>query len=154
MSQLYLWTKIHIQQWLVVGASAFQGMRAGFLCHQMRQFCLFTYPSRLKWGSTENMIFFFPESTSSVSLSETKTHWMVNWLQQLNQLDFVWHHTKVFMPNLSPWCLRNVQLLRTTLKWCWWRFAYTLCHSSNTNLIARILYRASFHSRFWNNLRF
>ena len=28
-------------------------------------------------------------------LSEAKTHWMVKWLQLLNQLNFVWSHTKV-----------------------------------------------------------
>ena len=32
MAQLWLWTKIHTKQWLVLGASAFQCMRAGFLC--------------------------------------------------------------------------------------------------------------------------
>ena len=31
----------------------------GFSVPQMRQFCLFTYPTRLKWASSENMIFFF-----------------------------------------------------------------------------------------------
>ena len=41
-------------------------------------------------------------------LSEAKTHWMVNWLQLLNQLNFVWRHTKVFMKNSSQWYLRNV----------------------------------------------
>ena len=29
-------------------------------------------------------------------LSEAKTHWMVNWLQLLNQLNFVWRYIKVF----------------------------------------------------------
>ena len=28
-------------------------------------------------------------------------------------------------------CLRNVQLLRTTVNWYWWRFTHTFCHSSN-----------------------
>ena len=58
-------------------------------------------------------------------LSEAKTHWMVNWLQLLNQLNFVWRHTKVFIQNSSQWCLRNVQLWRTTVTWCWWRFTHT-----------------------------
>ena len=65
------------------------------------------------------------------SLSEAKTHWMVNWFQLLNQLNFVWRHIKVFMQNSSQGCLRNVQLLRTTVNWCWWRFPHTYCHSSN-----------------------
>ena len=64
-------------------------------------------------------------------LSEAKTHWLVNWLQLLNQLNFVWRHTKVFMQNLSQWCLRNVQLLGTTVNWCWRRLKHTFCHSSN-----------------------
>ena len=34
--------------------------------------------------------------------------------------------------NASQWCLRNVQLLRTTVNWCWWwRFTHTFCHRSN-----------------------
>ena len=32
--------------------------------------------------------------------------------------------------NSSQWWLRNVQLLRTTVNWCWWRFTRTFCHSS------------------------
>ena len=101
----------------------------------MRQFCLFTYPPRSKWVSSEKKIFFAKIGIFCKSItgpfSEAKTHWMVNWLQLLNQLNFVWHHTKVFMQNSSQWCLRNVQLLRTTVNWCWWRFTHTFCHSSN-----------------------
>ena len=57
------------------------------------------------------------------------THWMVNWFQLLNQLHFVWRHTKVFMQNSFQWCLRNVQSLRMMANW--WRFTHTFCHSSN-----------------------
>ena len=64
-------------------------------------------------------------------VSDAKTHWMINWLQLLNQLNFVWRYIKVFKQNSSQLCLRNVQLLRTTLIWCWWRFTYTFCCSSN-----------------------
>ena len=32
MAQLCFWTKIRTKQWLVLGASAFQCMRAGFVC--------------------------------------------------------------------------------------------------------------------------
>ena len=46
-------------------------------------------------------------------------------------MNFVWHHTKIFMQNLSQWCVRNVQLLRITMNWCWWRFTHTSCRSSN-----------------------
>ena len=31
----------------------------------------------------------------------------------------------------SQWCLRNVQLLKTTVNWCWWRFTHTFCLGSN-----------------------
>ena len=37
----------------------------------------------------------------------------------------------VFMQNSSQWCLRNFQLLRTTVNWYWWRFTHTFCHSIN-----------------------
>ena len=64
-------------------------------------------------------------------LSEAKTHWMLNWLQRLNQLNFVQRHTKVFIKFSSQWCLRNVQLLRTTVIWYLWCFMHSFCHSSN-----------------------
>ena len=35
-------------------------------------------------------------------LSEAKTLWMINWLQLLNQLDFVWRHIIILM--MSPIC--------------------------------------------------
>ena len=115
-----------------VGSSLYA---CGFSMPQMRQFCLFTYPPWSKWASSEKMIFFskigiFCKSISS-PLSEAKTHQMVNWLQLLKELDVVWCHAKVFMQNLSQWCPRNVHLLRTTVNWCWCRFAHTFCHSSN-----------------------
>ena len=89
-------------------------------------------PAKIKMS----LIFFAKIGIFCKSISgpfgEAKMHWwMVNWLQLLNQLNFVWRHTKVFMQNLSQWCLRNVQLLRTTMNSCWWRFRYTFCHSSN-----------------------
>ena len=59
-------------------------------------------------------------------LCEVKTHWMVNWLQLLSQLNFVLRHTYVFMQNSSQWWI-----LRTTVNWCWWRFTHIFCHSSN-----------------------
>ena len=102
-----------------------------FSVPQMRQFCL----PRSKWASSEKKIFFveigiFCKSIAG-PLSEAETHWIVKWLQLRNQLNFVWRHTKVFMQNSSQWCLRNVQLLRTTMNWCWWLFTHTFCHSSN-----------------------
>ena len=48
-----------------------------------------------------------------------------------SSLDFVQRHTKVFMQNSFQWCPQNVQLLRTTVYWCWWRFMHSFCHSSN-----------------------
>ena len=61
--------------------------------------------------------FFLPKSASSESrlqahLAKRKR---IGWLQLLNQLNFVWHHAKVFISNSSHWCVRNVQLLRTTV---------------------------------------
>ena len=62
-------------------------------------------PAKIKIASSENMIFFakignFCRSIAG-PLSEGKTHLMVNWLQLLKQLNFVWRHTKIFMQNLS-----------------------------------------------------
>ena len=50
-----------------------------------------------------------------------KTHWMVNWLQILNQSNLVWRYAFRF----------NVKLLRKTWNWCWWRFTHSFCHNSN-----------------------
>ena len=117
------------------GCAGFSLYACGFSMSQMRQFCLFTYPPRSKWASSEKCFFFAKIGIFCKSIagpfSEGKTHWMVNWLQLLNQLNFVLHHTKVFMQNSSHWCLRNVQLLRTLVNWCLWRFTHTFGHSSN-----------------------
>ena len=77
-----------------------------FSVSQTRQFPLLTYPPRSKWASSEKMVFFFAKigifcKSIAGPFSEAKT------LQLLNQLNFVWHHTKVFMQNLlmmSPKC--------------------------------------------------
>ena len=66
---------------------------------------MFTYSPRSKWAPSEKTIFFskigiFCKSIAG-ALSEANTHWMVNWLQLLNQLNFLWLHIKVFMQN-SP----------------------------------------------------
>ena len=52
----------------------------------------------------KNNFFFFAKigifwKSISGALSEEKTHRMVNGLQLLNQVDFVWCHTKVIMQN-------------------------------------------------------
>ena len=116
------------------GCVGFSMYAFGFSVSQMRHFCLFTYPPRSKWASSEMNFFakigIFYKSFAG-SLREAKMHWIVNWLQLLNQLNFVWRHTKVLMKNSSQLCLRNVQLLRTTVNWCWWRLTHTFCHSSN-----------------------
>ena len=118
-----------------VGYAGFPIYACGFTVPQMRQYCLFSYPPRSKWASFKKIIFFAKignyYKSIAVPLSEAKTHWMVNWLQILNQLNFAWCHTKVFMQNSSQWCLQNDQLLRTVVNWCWWRFAHTFCHNSN-----------------------
>ena len=134
MLQLCLWAKIRTKQWLVLGALAFQCMRVGFLCPKCDNFaCLHTHPDlnelHLKRWFFFAKIGIFCKSIAG-PLSEAKTHWMVNWLQLLNQLNFVWRNTKVFIQNSSQWCLRNVQLLRITVNWCWWwRFTHTFCHN-------------------------
>ena len=102
-----------------LGCVGFPECACRFSMPQIRQFALFTYP---------------PRSVSSASwfpLSEAKTHWTVNWLQRLNQLEFVLRHTKIFMQNSSEWCLWNVQLLRSTVNRCWSRFKHTFYHISN-----------------------
>ena len=107
-----------------------------FSVPQMRQLGLFKYPPSSKRASSKKMILLakidiFWKSIGG-PLSEAKTHWIVNWLQLLNQLNMVeWRHTKVFMQNSSERYLRNVQLLRTRVSWCWWHFTHTLCRSSN-----------------------
>ena len=108
-----------------LGCVGFSMYPCGFSVPQMRQFCLYTYPPRSKWASFEKM-FFFPKSISSVGQSQA-------YLPKRKRigLNFVWHHTKVFMQNSPQWYLRNVQLLRKTVNWCWWRFTHTFCHSSN-----------------------
>ena len=68
MAQLCLWTKIRTKQWLVLGTSAIQCMRAGFTVSQIRQFCLFTYPPRTKWTSSEKMIFWSKLASRSVAI--------------------------------------------------------------------------------------
>ena len=121
MAQLCLWTKIRTKQWLVFGALAFQCMHAGFLCPKCDNFaCLHTRQDQievhLKRWFFFSKINIFCKSIAG-PLSEAKTHWTVNWLQLLNQLNFVWDQTKVLMQNSSQWCLRNVQLLRTMVNW-------------------------------------
>ena len=48
------------------GCVDFSMYACGFSVPQMRQFCLFTYPPRSKWVSSEKEIF-FPKSASSIS---------------------------------------------------------------------------------------
>ena len=69
MTQLYVWTKIRTKQWLVLGASALQCMRAGFLCPKCGNFACLQDQPRSKWASFEKIFFFLPKSASSVSRS-------------------------------------------------------------------------------------
>ena len=70
MAQLCFWTKIHTKQWHVLGASAFQCIRAGFLCPKCANFaCLHTRQDQnelhlKRW-------FFLPKSASFVSRSQS-----------------------------------------------------------------------------------
>ena len=68
-TQLCLWTKIRTRQWLVLGASAYQCMHAGFLCPKCNNFdCSYT-----RQDQTELHLkrwFFLPKSAYSVSRSQ------------------------------------------------------------------------------------
>ena len=55
-----------------VGCVGFSMYACGFSVPQMREFCLFTYPPRSKWASSEEMISFLPKSASSVSRSRSE----------------------------------------------------------------------------------
>ena len=78
-------------------------MRAGFLCPICDNFaCL-----RIRQDQNELHLkrwFLFAKigifcKSIAGPLSEAKTHWMVNWLQLQNQLNFIWRYTKVFIQN-------------------------------------------------------
>ena len=64
------------------GCVGFSMYACWFYMPQMRQFCLFTYPPRSKWASSEKMIFFLPKSASSVSRSQAH---LVNRIQAYTQ---------------------------------------------------------------------
>ena len=61
-------SKFASKQWLVLGASAYQYVRAGFPCSKWDNICLFTYPPKSKWASSEKMIL-LPKSAPSLSRS-------------------------------------------------------------------------------------
>ena len=96
-----------------LGVSAFQCMCA-FLCPKCDNFaCLH---SRQDQNELQVKRWFFAKigifcKSIAGPLSEAKTHWVVNWLHLLKQLNFVSRHT--------------IQLLRTTVS------GGTFCHSSN-----------------------
>ena len=70
MAQLCLWTKIGTKQWLVLGASALQCMRAGFLCSKCDNFgCLRTRQDQNELH-LKRWLFVVPISASSVSRSQ------------------------------------------------------------------------------------
>ena len=52
------------------GCVGFSMYASGFSVSQMRQCCLFTYPPRSKWASSEKMFFFLPKSASRVCRSQ------------------------------------------------------------------------------------
>ena len=130
MVQLYLWTKIPTKQWLVFGASAFQCMRVGFLCPKCNNFaCLHTRQDQNELHLKR--IFFFAKigifcKSIEGPLSESKTHWMSTGFNYWTN----WTLYGVISRSLCKIRLRNVQLLRTTVNWCWCRFTHTFCHSS------------------------
>ena len=111
-------------------------MRAGFLCPKCNNFASLHIRQAQNELHLKRLFFFFAKigifcRSFAGTLSEAKTYCMVNWRQLLKQLNIAWRHTKVFMQNSSQWCLRNNQLLRTTVNWCWCHFTHTFCHNSN-----------------------
>ena len=93
-------------------------------------------PTKIKMSFIWKDDFFLPKLASSVSwpqahLAKRKCiGWSIGFNYWTN-----WTLYGVIRRSLckhsSQWCLRNVQLLRTTLNWWWWRFTPTFCHSSN-----------------------
>ena len=137
MAQVWFGTKNRTKQWFVLGASVFQCVCVRVVFAPNATTLLVYMPTKAQtqlrfiWKyDCFAKIGIFCKSIAG-PLSEAKTHRMVNWIQLPNQLNFVCHYTKVFMQNSSQWCLRNVQLLRMTVNWCWWRFTHTFCSSSN-----------------------
>ena len=69
MAQLWFWTKIRTKEWLVLGASTFQCMRAGFLCPKCVNIaCLNTLQDQNELHLKR--YFFLPKSASSISRSQ------------------------------------------------------------------------------------
>ena len=67
MAQLCLWTKIRTKQWLILGVSAFQCMRAGFLCSKCDNFaCLHTHQDQNELH-LKRWFCFLAKSASSIS---------------------------------------------------------------------------------------
>ena len=106
---------------------------------QMRKFCFFTYPPRSKWTSFEKMSFFFFffakivifYESIAVPFSEVKTHWIVNWLHLLNQLDSVWRYAKVFMQNFVSMMSPKCSIVENDSELNLMALTHTFCHSSN-----------------------
>ena len=71
MAHLCLWSKIHTKQWLVLGASAFQCMRAGFLCPKCDNFAFLHTRQDQSELHLKRWFFFLPKPTSSVSRSRS-----------------------------------------------------------------------------------
>ena len=69
MAQLCPWTKIRTKQWLVLGTSAFQCMRAGFLCPKWENFACFHTCQDQNELHLERW-FFLAKSASSVIRSQ------------------------------------------------------------------------------------
>ena len=70
MSQLCLWTKIRTKQWLVLSASAFQCMRADFLCPKCDNLFFVSIPAKIKMSFIWKDDFFLSKSASFVSWSQ------------------------------------------------------------------------------------
>ena len=73
MAQSCHWIKIRTKQWLVLDASAFQCMRADFLCTECDNFaCLHTCQDQIELNLKG--WFFLPKSASSVAFCVVQAH--------------------------------------------------------------------------------
>ena len=94
----------------------------GFSVPQMRQFCLFTYPPRSKWTSSEKMIFFFCQNRHLLYFEGKRFGWSIGFNSWTN-----WSLYGV-IPIMSPKCSiveNDGELMLMALH------SYTFCHISN-----------------------
>ena len=108
------------------GCVGFSMYACGFSVPQMRQVCLFTYPPRSKWASSEKMIFFFAKiGIFCKSIASPIPSVNTNYLS--NQTCAKYYHSRnkhQFEKKIVRW--RTLQFL-TTLVLCALIFTHYLC---------------------------